>query len=124
MFFQSSQTLTNVNRTSSHPHAYHPYQQHSRSVSDVPPPLPARNRFHSQLSAPHVPLSSSKSSFANLSSCVAPPLPPRPPHMERLADNGQAQSLENIAKLSNLSYVSAFHQSLCSLLVVLFIHLV
>lgn len=121
---------------------------HTRSASDVPPPLPARNRsLMTQTSVPNVstsfsPFSSSCYSLhshtnppsllqlttasstssttpLNLSNtCVnsfpggggtalPPPLPPRPPHLERPGvDVSHAQSLENIPKVSNLVHVS------------------
>ncbi|XP_042870466.1 rho guanine nucleotide exchange factor 11-like isoform X2 [Penaeus japonicus] len=83
----------------SHPHSQLPHHQtHTRSVSEIPPPLPARSRsLVSQTSAPNI-----SSSFASLT--CAPPLPPRPPHLERVGEGGLAQSLENIHKVQSLSH--------------------
>ncbi|XP_063603509.1 uncharacterized protein LOC134779351 [Penaeus indicus] len=83
----------------SHPHSHLSHHQtHTRSASEIPPPLPARSRsLVSQISAPNI-----SGSFASLT--CAPPLPPRPPHLERAGEGGLAQSLENIHKVQSLSH--------------------
>ncbi|XP_063889548.1 rho guanine nucleotide exchange factor 11-like isoform X1 [Scylla paramamosain] len=87
---------------SHHHHLYHP--THSRSVSDIPPPLPARNRpLVSQTSAPNISTSSTSSS-SSVSLASAPPLPPRLTQLERVGEGGLAQSLENIPKVQCLSH--------------------
>ncbi|KAK8734374.1 hypothetical protein OTU49_006154, partial [Cherax quadricarinatus] len=69
------------------PHS-HSQHSHTRSVSEIPPPLPARNRsLVTQISAP---------SLTSLT--PAPPLPPRHMQLERFGEGGLAQSLENIHK--------------------------
>lgn len=85
------------------PHSHHHHHPtHSRSVSDIPPPLPARNRpLVTQSSAPNISTSSSSVSLAS-----APPLPPRLTQLERVGEGGLAQSLENIHKVQCLSHVS------------------
>ncbi|MPC39840.1 hypothetical protein E2C01_033390 [Portunus trituberculatus] len=86
----------------SHHHHHHHHPTHSRSVSDIPPPLPARNRpLVSQTSAPNISTSSTSSSSMSLAS--APPLPPRLT-LERVGEGGLAQSLENIPKGQCLSH--------------------
>ncbi|KAK7065298.1 Rho guanyl-nucleotide exchange factor activity protein, partial [Halocaridina rubra] len=71
---------------------------HSQSVSEIPPPLPARNRhLVTQTSAPNI-------STSSLSLSCAPPLPPRLTHTERVGEGGLAQSLENIHKVQSLTH--------------------
>ncbi|KAK8734372.1 hypothetical protein OTU49_006154, partial [Cherax quadricarinatus] len=75
------------------PHS-HSQHSHTRSVSEIPPPLPARNRsLVTQISAP---------SLTSLT--PAPPLPPRHMQLERFGEGGLAQSLENIHKVQSLSH--------------------
>ncbi|XP_064107436.1 uncharacterized protein LOC135216228 isoform X5 [Macrobrachium nipponense] len=79
----------------SRPSFYLPY---TPSLSDVPPPLPLRNRnLVTQTSVPNI--SSSSTSL----SC-APPLPPRLSQLERAGEGGLAQSLENIHKVKSLTH--------------------
>ncbi|XP_045595690.2 rho guanine nucleotide exchange factor 12 isoform X4 [Procambarus clarkii] len=73
------------------PHSHH---SHTHSLSEIPPPLPARNRsLVTQISAP---------SLTSLT--PAPPLPPRHMQLDRFGEGSLAQSLENIHKVQSLSH--------------------
>ncbi|XP_042206128.1 SH3 and multiple ankyrin repeat domains protein 1-like isoform X2 [Homarus americanus] len=81
----------------SHPHSHSQHHTHARSASDIPPPLPVRNRsLVSQISAPNISISTTLTS--------APPLPPRLTQLERVGEGGLAQSLENIHKVQSLTH--------------------
>ncbi|XP_068204078.1 uncharacterized protein [Palaemon carinicauda] len=71
---------------------------YSHSMSDMPPPLPARNRnLVTQTSVPNI-------SSSSTSLICAPPLPPRLSHLDRAGEGGLAQSLENIHKVQSLTH--------------------
>lgn len=98
----------------SHPPISHQPQHvsqysHTRSQSEIPPPLPARNRsLITQISAPNISCSSLSlisTSPSSTTFSAAPPLPPRPPfQLERVGEGGLAQSLENIHKVPGLTH--------------------
>ncbi|CAL4066068.1 unnamed protein product, partial [Meganyctiphanes norvegica] len=94
---------------SHHPISLQSHHSHTRSQSEIPPPLPARNRsLVTQISAPNISCSSLSlisTSPSSTTFAAAPPLPPRPPfQLERVGEGGLAQSLENIHKGPGLTH--------------------